>query len=241
MVSTENTQAPSEEQKARNADSEAKPAASALDVKSDRKVQGAGDEAQAITAVKVMTSSKHQAHQDDSDQDAGGDQDNGDDQSDGADEDTGDITDDNGAIRRDDGSWVVPDAGTFSNRAVYTFDQDTLPDGLTISDYTVQCREEARRDPIRIPYNERFHPKNVQLSNGFLNLTVPGGQEPTKKSNYAISCAEVTTVEQSILYGSIRTNAILSPEPGTCHGMSQIDCRLQSTYSDLDRNVLLPK
>ncbi|KAJ9605490.1 hypothetical protein H2200_010147 [Cladophialophora chaetospira] len=195
--------------------------------------------ARAAPAVKVKAATKNRARQDD-------DQDNGDGQGDEnspADDGQGDENSpegggqgdengpegsgpadengpeggDDGVVRRDDGSWVVPGVGRFKKRAVYTFEQATLPAGLTKSNYTLKCRT-ANRPQDGVPYNEIFKPKNVQLSNGFLNLIVPGGQKPTKEDNYAISCAEVTTVEQNILYASVRTTAIFSQEPGTCHG-----------------------
>ncbi|KIW63333.1 hypothetical protein PV04_10187 [Phialophora macrospora] len=117
-----------------------------------------------------------------------------------------------------DGAWVVPGVGTFQKRAIYTFGGCSLPAGLHKSNYTVQSRRVGYGNP-RIPYNERFDPANVQLCNGFLNLTVPGGQQPTQADNYAIGCAEVTTVDQNILYGSVRTKAIFCQEPGTVHGL----------------------
>jgi hypothetical protein len=124
----------------------------------------------------------------------------------------------NEEVCRDGDAWVVPGVGRFDKRAVYTFEEDELPAGLQKSNYTVQCRD--FNPPIDIPYNERFDPKNVVVSDGFLNLLVPGGQKPSNCTNFELSCAEVTTKEQNILYGSFRTNAIFSEEPGTCHGRS---------------------
>ena len=113
-------------------------------------------------------------------------------------------------------AWVVSGAGRFTNRAVYTFNGDTLPAGLTKSGYTVQCREVT--PPSRIPHNKVFDSANVQLSGGFLNLVVPGGQQPSSDNNHAVNSAEIVTAEQNILHGSVRTTAIFSEEPGTCHG-----------------------
>ncbi|EXJ54183.1 hypothetical protein A1O7_09520 [Cladophialophora yegresii CBS 114405] len=113
-----------------------------------------------------------------------------------------------------DGAWVVPGVGTFQKRAVYIFDGCSLPAGLWKSNYTIQSRTVGQ-----IPYNVRFDPANVQLCNGFLTLAVPGGQQPTQADNYAIRCAEVTTIDQNILYASVRTKAIFSQEPGTVHGL----------------------
>ncbi|OCT54236.1 glycoside hydrolase family 16 protein [Cladophialophora carrionii] len=125
---------------------------------------------------------------------------------------------DDGDVTGRDGAWVVPGVGTFQKRAVYTFDECSLPAGLHKSNYTVQSRRVGYGNP-QIPYNERFDPANVQLRNGFLTLTVPGGQQPTQADNYAIRCAEITTVDQNILYASVRTKAIFCQEPGTIHGL----------------------
>lgn len=119
-------------------------------------------------------------------------------------------------VEREDDGWVVAGVGTFQNRKVYTFARKTLPPGLVSSDYTVACKDTV--PPIQIPYNEQFDPANVQVAGGFLNLKVPGGQEPTDRNDNAVSCAEVTTTANNILYGSVRTQAIFSSEPGTCHG-----------------------
>ncbi len=112
--------------------------------------------------------------------------------------------------------WKVSGVGNFDNRAVYDFSQGEFPDGLIKSDYTISQRQEDNSD--RIPYNPQYKPANVQVVDGFLTLTVPGRQKPTKRSGYRVSCAEITTAEQNILYASVRTNAILSSVPGTCAG-----------------------
>ena len=125
-------------------------------------------------------------------------------------------------VTKDGHAWVVPGVGSFTKRAVYAFEDDTVPAGLNVSDYTVQCREDTT--PSSIPYNERFDPANVSVSRGFLNLLVPGGQNPTIDNDYAVSCAEVTTKEENILYGSFRTSAIFSDVPGTCAGKTGSAC-----------------
>jgi hypothetical protein len=109
------------------------------------------------------------------------------------------------------GQWVVDGTGTFANKKVFTFEGTSLPAGLTSSKYQVDDQSAGA------PYNHCFDPSNVVVSDGFLNLKVPGGQEPT--SDNAISCAEITT-KFKIQYGSVRTNAIFSTVPGTCHGTS---------------------
>lgn len=120
-------------------------------------------------------------------------------------------------VTRDNDGWSVLGSGHFKKRAVFTFAGDELPDGLQKSSYTVECND-ACQDSSQTIYNELFDPENVQVSNGFLTLTVPGGQIPENADN-TISCAEVTTMEENILYASVRTVAILSDVPGTCHGL----------------------
>ena len=127
-------------------------------------------------------------------------------------------TSDEEAVTRQDDGWHVPGVGVFTKRAVYTFEGDKLPAGLLASDYSVDCR--GRPPPNQALYNERFAPANVKVANGFLNLLVPGGQQPTSDNKYEISCAEVTTREANIQNGSFRTIAIFCAEPGTCHGWS---------------------
>jgi hypothetical protein len=51
-----------------------------------------------------------------------------------------------------------------------------------------------------------------------LALTVPGGQRPSEQSDWRLSCAQVETVAHNIQYGSVRTKAVFSQVPGTCHG-----------------------
>ncbi|OAP55906.1 hypothetical protein AYL99_10058 [Fonsecaea erecta] len=117
-------------------------------------------------------------------------------------------------VTADGDKWVVPGVGKFTHRALYTFQGHSLPDGLKKSNYSVYCKNAGD-----IPFNERYDPANVRCSRGLLRLTVPGGQKPSKQTGYAVSCAEVTTVEENILYGSFRTTAVFSTEPGTCHGI----------------------
>ena len=76
----------------------------------------------------------------------------------------------------------------------------------------------------QIPYNHKFKASNVKVASGFLNLIVPGGQSPASPTRentrgVPISCAEIITGEGNIRYASIRTRAIFSKEPGTCHGL----------------------
>ncbi len=130
-------------------------------------------------------------------------------------------TDENGVYRWDD-SWILPEVGTYKNKATYTFGGNTLPTGLLPSDYGVQDRHSKTIN--QIPYNHRFDPDNVRVTDGFLSLTVPGGQKPGSSSDddtesVPISCAEIVTGEGNIRYASVRTRAIFSKEPGSCHGL----------------------
>lgn len=108
--------------------------------------------------------------------------------------------------------WVVPDVGTFRNKAAYSFNGNSLPQGLIASNYDVSDTDNGA------PYDHKFSPKNVRVSNGFLTLTVPGGQ----KSASSISCAEVVTAEEDILYASVRVQAQFSKVPGTCQSKFKV-------------------
>lgn len=116
-------------------------------------------------------------------------------------------------------AWIVPGVGSFDHRAVFEFTGDVLPQGLHKSDFTVQDTERNTVDgPIQIPHNHRFDPDNVQIHNGTLHLKVPGQQRHHPMENNALRCAEIATDESKILYASVRTRAMFSREPGTCHG-----------------------
>ena len=62
-------------------------------------------------------------------------------------------------------------------------------------------------------YNHSYVPENVVLADGYMVLTVPGGQNTSP-----ILCAEVQTVATNIQYASVRTTAILTQEPGVVDG-----------------------
>jgi hypothetical protein len=117
--------------------------------------------------------------------------------------------------------WVVSGAGSFSTRAEYYFNGTSLPIGLGASNYTVGGRSDAEPGSgSEIQYDHNYNPVNVGVSNGFVNLKVPGGQNPNATADGALSAAEIETDERGILYASVRTRAIFSPEPGTVHGES---------------------
>lgn len=106
--------------------------------------------------------------------------------------------------------WHVHGTGNFKNMVEYTFETGAIPPGLRVSNWPVKERLS--------PYHHFYQPCNVFVDpDGCLNLKVPGGQNP-EQQNGCVYCAEVGTVEQQILYGSVRTLASFSDVPGTCHG-----------------------
>lgn len=106
----------------------------------------------------------------------------------------------------------MPGAGKFKNKKEFTFFQTGLPDGLYASDYVVYDTYNG------LPYNHKFETPNVYSDGDFLNLRVRGTTNPSMLQDQAVSCGEVVTTENNILYASVRTNAIFSDVPGTCHG-----------------------
>lgn len=108
--------------------------------------------------------------------------------------------------------WVVANVGKFRKKAAFTFHVDVLPDGLETSYYTVNDKHFAAA-----PFNRQFRLENVNVEDGVLQLTVPGGQTPLLMHNDIIRCAEVVTTEEKILHASVRTKATFSTVPGTCH------------------------
>ncbi|KAK5062898.1 hypothetical protein LTR84_004974 [Exophiala bonariae] len=116
-------------------------------------------------------------------------------------------------------TWIVPGAGAFQHRAMFNFTSGVLPRGLEMSHYTVQDTERNDVESPHIPYNHIFEPVNVKIVNGILHLRVPGQQRDQPKDNNALSCAQITTSERKILHASVRTRAMFSREPGTCHGI----------------------
>lgn len=108
--------------------------------------------------------------------------------------------------------YNVPEAGKFKNKKEFTFFETGLPDGLYTSNYIVYDSYNGA------PYNHKFETSNVYSDGDFLNLKVQGTTDPGSLQDQAISCGEVVTTENDILYASVRTNAIFSDVPGTCHG-----------------------
>jgi hypothetical protein len=99
------------------------------------------------------------------------------------------------------GAWIVSGI-EFWHSGVYTF-QNGLPAGLQIANWPTGLNWQADA-------------ANVKFNNGYLELWVPGGQNPPSGTRY--SGAEVDTVDKNIAYGSFRTVAILTQTPGVCNG-----------------------
>ena len=94
----------------------------------------------------------------------------------------------------------VPGVGTFSNHVIYSFDGSTLPDGLYPNADQV----------VGTPFARKYEPDLVSVSDGYLNLRVPGGQ-----GSSPILGSGVNTIANNILYASVRTTALFSAVPGT--------------------------
>lgn len=100
--------------------------------------------------------------------------------------------------------YHVNGTGTFTNAVNWTFGTDgVLPVGLEVATTT-------NGNP---PNQRQFVTTNVLVADGFLELLVPGGQTTSP-----YQCAQVQTVENTILYASVRTTAILAAEPGVVNG-----------------------
>ena len=76
------------------------------------------------------------------------------------------------------------------------------------------------------PLNHKFDKKNVKVQDGFLQLTIPGGQAGKK----TISTAEIAT-QFKLRYGSVTTYAILTDVAGSCNG-KLIPLNMRQFYRD---------
>ncbi|KAM3417473.1 hypothetical protein BST61_g5717 [Cercospora zeina] len=102
-------------------------------------------------------------------------------------------------------------AQSWATTTTYTFSDPTLPTGLIASSDLIQ--DTSSSPPA--PHNHQFNPSNVQISQNFLHLIVPGNQT----SSPIIQSAEISTTTANILHASVRTFAILTNESGICNGM----------------------
>lgn len=101
--------------------------------------------------------------------------------------------------------WVVDGSGSFTHSQTFDFSAlDSFPtNDLTISTYPIGSS----------PYTQLYTTSNVAVTSESLQLKVPGGQTASP-----ILGAEISTHDDDILYGSVRTILKASTVPGTCHG-----------------------
>jgi len=104
-------------------------------------------------------------------------------------------------------TYNVTGVGNFNTLVTVDFTQtSTLPSWLEINTYTVAAGYQ--------PYARQFSTDNIVFNPGdSMSMLVPGNQ-----STDPISSAQVATIYDDILYGSVRTVAKASPEAGTVHG-----------------------
>lgn len=102
--------------------------------------------------------------------------------------------------------WTVDGVGSFTHTLTLDFSAlNALPsDVLNISTDTINSTD-TDTGP------RQFTTSNVAVKDGALQLTVPGGQTISSP----ITGAEVYTLEESILYGSVRTMMEVSSVSGT--------------------------
>ena len=102
----------------------------------------------------------------------------------------------------------MDNVGTFMYNDTYTFESGNLPAGLKITNGQNSPATPGAR------FAHRMTSSSVSFPDGYLHLTVTGGQDSDP-----IKGGEVSTSISDILYASVRTTAIFSPVPGTCHGL----------------------
>ncbi|EGP86169.1 uncharacterized protein MYCGRDRAFT_94408 [Zymoseptoria tritici IPO323] len=107
-------------------------------------------------------------------------------------------------------STLISASAQWASTTTFTFDGQALPTGLIISTDTIEDLADA---DSTAKFNHQFNASNVQISDGFLHLTVPGGQTESP-----IQCGEVST-EFEVMYASVCTYAILTGEAGICNGL----------------------
>ncbi|KAH7313605.1 concanavalin A-like lectin/glucanase domain-containing protein [Stachybotrys elegans] len=116
------------------------------------------------------------------------------------------------AAEVENGKYIVDRQAEFDNYASWTFQGNSLPEGLYASNYPIS-------DGTRV-----FVPENAIVRNGYLDLLVNGGQ-----TAMPYTCGEVVTVANNIRYASVRTVAILTEPAGVCNGMFFYESDAQET------------
>jgi beta-glucanase (GH16 family) len=108
-------------------------------------------------------------------------------------------------------------AQEYASTTTFEFSGSTLPTGLSASNYKVG----------KIPNQHEYMSNNVEVSGGFLNLKVNGGQS----TDTAVCSGEVVT-DFTISSASVETYAILTEVPGVVNG-KLISIRLSLRISSL--------
>ena len=100
--------------------------------------------------------------------------------------------------------WIVDGSGSFTQTLTVDFSiSDAFPnDTLAISTDLIGAGS--------APYSRQFTTENVAVEDSTLQLKVPGGQNASP-----ILSAQISTKEENILYGSVRTTMQISSVSGT--------------------------
>lgn len=99
-------------------------------------------------------------------------------------------------------------AQEYASTTTFEFSGSTLPTGLSSSNYKVG----------KIPNQHEYVSNNVEVSGGFLNIKVNGGQS----TDAAICSGEVVT-DFTVAAARVETYAILTEVPGVVNGKSMLD------------------
>jgi len=94
-------------------------------------------------------------------------------------------------------------AQTYASTTTFEFAGAALPTGLVPSEWPIG----------EAPYQHEYRRENVVVSDGFLNLIVPGGQQDDE----VIWAAEIST-DFTVASARVETYAILTDVPGVCNG-----------------------
>ena len=106
--------------------------------------------------------------------------------------------------------YPVPYVGNFTNAAIWDFTKLTdLPDDLVVDELYV-----PKGNVRGAAFDQTYTASNVFVSNGSLQIKVPGGQKKEP-----LLGGQVETGVQDIIYASVRTIAQVSSISGTCHGL----------------------
>ena len=97
-------------------------------------------------------------------------------------------------------------AQTYASTTTFEFAGAALPTGLVASEWPIG----------EAPYQHEYRRENVVVSDGYLNLIVPGGQQDDE----VIWSAEIST-DFTVASARVETYAVLTDVPGVCNGEMQ--------------------